>query len=172
MRIQLFFITLGSLISVGCYAQNMFKEGVSKVKNEQFKIEYAGLDNDMIVIYNLKSKHAKGGPVSDNPLAAPLKREDFHFDRSAAYAIIQGIVKAKLENLRKNEDFVQVILTFEKSGKLTDIGYGLKKTTLVSLGEIAEIDARLRDSIVATFTGNTYKEYNFLIYSLGIIKFE
>jgi len=171
MKNQLILIILGLLISTGCYVQNKYPEGVSKVRGEQFKIEYTGLENDRIVVYNLKGKLAQGEPISDKPYALRLKREDIHFDITAAKTIIREILKPKAKELRQSEDFPLVILHFERTGKLTDISYGFKKGTLVSLKDIAKIDARLRRTIRATYTGITYKDYKLLMYSLGIIQF-
>jgi len=167
MKTQLILLILGLLISAGCYAQNKYPDGISKVKGEQFQISYTGLNKDLIVVYNLKSKYTKGGPVSDNPNAFPFRQEDIHFDVPAAKAIIQQVLKLKLEKLRQNEDFINIGFTFEPSGKLTDIGYGVKKGTLISLKDIAEIDARFRSTTRATYTGTTYKDYKVLMYSLG-----
>jgi len=171
MKKQLFLLILSLLISTGCYAQNKFPEGISKVRGEQFQVSHTGLNNDRIVVYNVKGKHTKGGPVSDNPNALPYEREDIHFDIPAAKAIIREVLKLKTKELRQNEDFPLVILQFEQSGKLTDISYGFKKGTLISLEDIAEIDARLRRTIKATYTGITYKDYKILMYSLDIIRF-
>jgi hypothetical protein len=171
MKTLLIILTLGTLTCAGCYAQNKFPEGVSTVKNEQFKIEYTDWDKDFIVVYNVKSRHTKAGPESDDSFAPPIKRDDIHFDKTAPYTIIQKVLKPRLEKLHKNEDFVHIILVFEKSGKLSDVSYGLKKSTLISLEEIAEIDTRLRNSIVAAFTGDDYKKYKFIIYRLGTISF-
>jgi len=171
MKKQLFLLILSLLISTGCYAQNKFPEGISKVKGEQFQVSHTGLNNDRIVVYNVKSKYAKGAVITDNPNALRLKREDIHFDITAANAIIREVLKPKAKKLRQNEDFPLVIFKFERTGKLTDISYGLKKNTLINLKDIAEIDTRLRRTIRATYTGITYKDYKVLMYSLGIIQF-
>ena len=171
MKTHLILITFGILIGTGCYAQNKFPEGLSEVKNEQFQITYTGLNKDLIVVYNVKGKHAKGGPASEKLYPLPYKREDIHFDKSAAYAIIQNVFNLKKEKLHQNDDFVTIGIEFEGSGRISDIDYGMKKGTLISLADIAEIDARLRKSITATFTGEVYKEYKFLRYSLGMIEF-
>jgi len=171
MKTQLFLIILGVLISTGCYAQNKYSEGISKVKGEQFQVSYTGLDKDVIVVYNLKNKYTKGIPLTDNPNALPLRREDIHFDVPAAKAIIQGVLKPKKEQLRQNENIISVQLIFERSGELSDIAYGLKRNTLISLKDIAEIDARFRSTISATYTGTAYKDYKVLTYSLGITWF-
>ena len=84
-------------------------------------------------MYNVKSKHADGGPISDNPNALPLRRKDIHFDVTATNAIIQEVLKPKIGMLHQNEEFVNVGITFERSGKISDIGYGLKPNTLISL---------------------------------------
>jgi hypothetical protein len=171
MKSKIFLAIVGALLSTGSNAQTKFSEGISKVKGEQFKIEYTGLDRDLIVVYNVKSKHADGGPISDNPNAFPLKQEDIHFDVPAARAVIQKVLKPKNVMLHQNEEFVNVGITFERSGRISDIGYGLKKGTVISLEEIAEIDALIRKSITASFTVSTSKDYKFLIYDLGNITF-
>jgi len=171
MKTPISLIILGLLISTGCYAQNKFPEGISKVKNEQFQVEYTGIENELILVYNVKSRYTKGGSLSDNPLVLPFSQDDIHFDITAANAIIQKVLKPKNEKLHQNEDFVHVIFKFEQSGKLTDISYGFKKGTLISLEDIAEIDARLRKNITASFTGKAYKDYKFLIYYLRQIRF-
>ena len=171
LKNQIFLTILGVLLTTGCYAQNKYSEGISKAKGEQFQITYTGLDNDLIVISNVKNKYAKGGPVSDNPNALPFRREDIHIDVPAANAIIQQVLKPKNEKLHQNEDFVNVLFRFERSGKLSDISFGLKPNTLISLEDIAEIDARLRGIISATYTGKAYKDHKTFMYSLGMIRF-
>jgi len=168
MKTQLFLIILGLLISAECYAQNKYPEGISKVKGEQFQISYTGMEKDLIVVYNVRSKYAEGGPKSDNP---PPKREDIHFDVPAAKAIIQQVLELKYEKLHQNEDFVNVQLIFERSGKLTGISYGLKKNTLITLEDVAEIDTRLRKTVIATYTGRDIKDHKIFLYSLGMFRF-
>lgn len=171
MKNKLIFLIL-VVLSTGCYAQNKYLEGLSKVNGEQFQITYSGPDNDFIVVYNVKSKYSKRVTASDNPRAQLVKREDFHFDKPAVKAIIQQVLKTKKQKLDQNEDFVHIEFVFEPSGKLADISYGVEKRTLISLDDLAEIDARLRKSINATFTGNAFKDYKFLSYSYGTIRFK
>ena len=167
MKNQLFTIALGVLIISGCYAQNKYSEGISKANGERFQITYTWPDKDLMVISNVKNKYEKGGPGSDNPNALPMRREDIHFDVPAAKAIIQQVLKPKYENLHKNEDFVHVDLIFESSGELSDITFGVMKNTLVSLEDLAEIDARLRNTLSATYTGREFKDHKIFIYNLG-----
>lgn len=170
MRASLMFINLLVLAS-GCNAQNKYPKGVSNVNGETFQISYTGPDNDFIVVYNVKSKYS-GVAASDNPHALLVKREDIHFDVSAVKAIIQQAFKTKKEKLHSNKDFLHIEFNFERSGKLSDISYGVEKKTLISMEDLANIDTRLREVIRATFTGNAFNDYKYLSYSFGTIRFE
>ncbi|NEU09411.1 hypothetical protein GZH53_13885 [Flavihumibacter sp. R14] len=89
----------------------------------------------------------------------------------AAKAIIQKVLQGKKEKLQQNEDYVHVDLIFERSGKLSDITYAVKKNTLITLADLAEIDAQLRFTLGATFTGNAYKEHKIFNYDFGSVRF-
>ena len=171
MKKSLILIILSVLITTGCYAQNKYPQGISKIKGEQFRISNSGLENDLIVVCNLKNKYALGGPNPENPNAPEYKREDIHFDVPAAKAIIHMVLQGKKEKLQQNEDFVHVDLIFKRSGKLSDVAYAVKKNTLITLADIAEIDAQLRNTLRATFTGNAYKEHRIFNYDFGSVRF-
>ncbi|WP_316843874.1 hypothetical protein [Pedobacter psychrodurus] len=85
--------------------------------------------------------------------------------------LIKDKLSDKLASLKKNEAVISVFLSFEQNGKIADISYTLKNAENISVNEISQLDKKIRDNILATFSGREYSNFPVINYPAIYIRF-
>lgn len=118
-----------------------------------------------ISVYSSNNKYINGIPYSGNPHLLPIGKNDIHVDTSAIKRIIAGALVTKTKDLKNNREKMDIILYFNKDGKIIDAYFFLKANTIINAGEMEEIDKRFKENIRATFTGKAYLQYDVINYN-------
>jgi hypothetical protein len=177
---KLIFIFLIGCFIIPCSAQTRLVAGEMKAKHDTFIVKE--IDSKLlmdsikrIVVYSKSNLYNKGIPYSEaekNRRFLPMNpKKDTHVDNGAVKQIVYNVLNNKLSALKKNAETMDLILVFHPDGKLTDVAFGLRENTLVTLQDIEEIDRRLRTEIKASFTGKQYAYYIAINYYIPTIIF-
>jgi hypothetical protein len=153
-------------------AQTRLTPGEIKGKHDTF-IVYE-LDSSLMMdtikrigVNSKSNKYSKGIPYPKIKHPLPINQNtDIHVDKNAVRQIINEVLNVKLGALKRNKENIDVAFDFYPNGAIADVGYTLRKNTVITLQDIEEVDQRLRSTIKATFTGRAYLQYEAIYYPI------
>ena len=165
---KIIFLLLICFICIQSSAQTRLIPGELKGKQDTFIIQKLDEPWDTIkyiIVSSKSNKYSQGIPRPKVRHLLPVNQNmDIHVDKNAVKQIIDEVLSQKLAALHKGKEKIDVAFDFHPNGELTDISYGLRENTLITLQDIEEIDQRLRSAIRATFTGRAYLQYEAIYY--------
>ena len=112
-----------------------------------------------IIVSAASNKYDKGIPYPKKPIPFPINPRDIHVNKQDVKPIIYNVLYNDPSNLRRNKEIIDIDFIFKPNGEVTDIVFGLRENTLITIQEIEDIDQQLRANIKATFTGTRQLQY-------------
>lgn len=173
MKMTRFITLLGFiLLCFQVFAQKL-KPGTNvKLNDEIFTVkEYERIPNRISII-NSNNRYVRNGiPKSKKGFdAPPISRKDLHFDNEKYQSIINDVFKSNRSLLRSRKETASVSTIFQKNGDLSDILHiSMKKGTIITASELADLIKRLKAEIKMTFTGKEYLDHPVIIYNFSIV---
>ena len=166
---KIIILLLICFVYIRCSAQRL-TPGEIKGRHETFVVYelQPSLMMDTIKRIGIDSKNNKynnGIPRPKEKHVFPVNQNaDVHINKNAVRQIIYHILSKKVNALNHNKETMDVDFVFRPNGELSDIGYTLHESTLITLPDIEAIDQQLRATIKATFTGRAYLQYEAIYY--------
>ncbi|WP_316843886.1 hypothetical protein [Pedobacter psychrodurus] len=152
-------------------AQSQLKPGKYNIDNGEFVVKKYDYPGQIRYSVRKLGKYEKGNPVPKDPNAIPVRTNEIHFDISKIKALTTEKLGAKLASFKKNEAVISIFLSFEQNGNVASISYILKNVNEITVNEISQIDKKIRNNIIAKFSGTGYLNFPVINYPAIYIRF-
>lgn len=149
------------------YSQALRAGNTYKVNGNSYTVKSTEYPNRMTVT-NLENKYTKSGfpQPSKGHNAKGILRSEMHVDHEKVNAVVKGVLKDKLSQMRTNKEKVSIYVTVLQNGSFDEFLFmTANSNTLITPQDIDQIIKKMKQEVRMTFSGSAYKDHSVINYN-------